>query len=389
MIMIDRRILTHFDFLLVFLVLPIIGLSFFLVNGFDSDKGLRELVYITIGVILFFIFFLIPFRKLSRSITVFYWLFIGMLFIIDFYGAVRLGAQRWIILPGTGMSFQPSEPMKVAMILMLANLIVHNPPQKGGYGLKDLAVFSFYILLPVFLVAKQPDLGSAIVMFLMGYGILFVVGIQKRIVLWILGLFILLAPILYSSNMLTRWEYQAKRVQDFIATTPSHQVQQSLIAIGSAGWLGKSEENITQTKFGFLPIPITDIIFSYYVERFGFIGALVLFAFYIVLILHILSFCLLDSRDYFLQVVASGIAILLFVYMSVNIAMTVNFAPIVGIPLPILSYGGSSFITFMILFGILENLLAFKFDFEYNSSPLNSLRKKKGSLAQLVRALGS
>ncbi|WP_170126828.1 FtsW/RodA/SpoVE family cell cycle protein [Helicobacter anseris] len=387
--MIDRRILTHFDFLLVFLVLPIIGLSFFLVNGFDSDKGLRELVYITIGVILFFIFFLIPFRKLSRSITVFYWLFIGMLFIIDFYGAVRLGAQRWIILPGTGMSFQPSEPMKVAMILMLANLIVHNPPQKGGYGLKDLAVFSFYILLPVFLVAKQPDLGSAIVMFLMGYGILFVVGIQKRIVLWILGLFILLAPILYSSNMLTRWEYQAKRVQDFIATTPSHQVQQSLIAIGSAGWLGKSEENITQTKFGFLPIPITDIIFSYYVERFGFIGALVLFAFYIVLILHILSFCLLDSRDYFLQVVASGIAILLFVYMSVNIAMTVNFAPIVGIPLPILSYGGSSFITFMILFGILENLLAFKFDFEYNSSPLNSLRKKKGSLAQLVRALGS
>ncbi len=387
--MIDRRILTHFDFLLVFLVLPIIALSFFLVNGFDSGKGLRELIYIAIGIVLFFVFFLIPFRKLSRSITIFYWCFIGMLLIIDFYGAVRLGAQRWIIIPGTGMSFQPSEPMKVALILMLANLIVHHPPAKNGYGLKDLMIFSFYILLPVFLVAKQPDLGSAIVMFLMGYGIIFVVGIQKRIVFWILGLFLILAPILYSSNLLTRWEYQAKRVQDFIATIPSHQVQQSLIAIGSSGWIGKSKEDITQTKFGFLPIPITDIIFSYFMERFGFIGALVLFMIYIILILHILSFCLLDSRDYYLQVVASGIAILLFVYMSVNIAMTVNFAPIVGIPLPLLSYGGSSFVTFMVLFGILENLLAFKFDFEYNSSPLNHLKKKKGPLAQLVRALGS
>ncbi|WP_081441309.1 FtsW/RodA/SpoVE family cell cycle protein [Helicobacter mustelae] len=388
--MIDRRILTHFDFLLVFLVVPIVVLSFLLVNGFDSSKGLRELIYVGIGIGLFFIFFLIPFRRLSRSITIFYWLFIGMLLIIDLYGAVRLGAQRWIIIPGTGMSFQPSEPMKIALILMLANLICHNPPPKGGYHLKEIIKFSFYILLPVFLVARQPDLGSAIVIFLMGYGILFIVGIQKRLIFWALGLFIVFAPILYSSNMLTRWEYQAKRIHDFIATTPSHQVQQSLIAIGSAGWVGKSKENITQTKFGFLPIPITDIIFSYYVERFGFLGALALFVIYIVLILHILSFCLLDSRDYFLQVVAGGIAILLFVYMSVNIAMTVNFAPIVGIPLPFLSYGGSSFVTFMILLGILENLLAFKFDFEYNSSPIANMRKKrKGPLAQLVRALGS
>lgn len=386
--MIDRRILTHFDFLLIGLIAPIIMISFFLVNDYDSGKGLRELIYIGVGIGLFFIFFVIPFRKLSRTITVFYWISILLLIIIDFYGAVRLGAQRWIIIPGTGMSFQPSEPMKVTLILMLANLIYHNPPDKCGYGIKDLLIFSFYILLPVFLVAKQPDLGSAVVMFLMGYGILFVVGIRKKIVFWCLGLFVVLAPIILSTNLLTRWEYQAKRVQDFIATTPSHQVRQSLIAIGSAGWIGRDKNNISQTKLGFLPIPITDIIFSYYVERFGFLGAILLFAFYIVLILHILSFCLLDSRDYYLQVVASGIAILIFIYMSVNIAMTLNLAPIVGIPLPLLSYGGSSFVTFMILFGILENLLAFKFDFEYNSNPINQL-KKRGPLAQLVRALGS
>lgn len=386
--MIDRRILTHFDFLLIGLITPIIMISFFLVNDYDSGKGLRELIYICVGIGLFFIFFVLPFRKLSRTITVFYWISILLLIIIDFYGAVRLGAQRWIIIPGTGMSFQPSEPMKVTLILMLANLIYHNPPDKCGYGIKDLLIFSFYILLPVFLVAKQPDLGSAVVMFLMGYGILFVVGIRKKIVFWCLGLFVVLAPIILSTNLLTRWEYQAKRVQDFIATTPSHQVRQSLIAIGSAGWIGRDKNNISQTKLGFLPIPITDIIFSYYVERFGFLGAILLFAFYIVLILHILSFCLLDSRDYYLQVVASGIAILIFIYMSVNIAMTLNLAPIVGIPLPLLSYGGSSFVTFMILFGILENLLAFKFDFEYNSNPINQL-KKRGPLAQLVRALGS
>ncbi len=385
--MIDRRILTHFDFLLPALIIPIVIVSFVLVNDYDPAKGLRELIYVGIGFLAFFVVFFIPFRKLSRAIAIFYWFFIILLLIIDFYGAIRLGAQRWIIIPGTGMSFQPSEPMKIAMILMLANLICCHPPGKNGYSLKDLGIFSFYILLPVLLVAKQPDLGSAVVMFIMGFGILFVIGIEKKIVLCCLALFILLSPAIFSTNLLTRWEYQAKRVQDFISTKPSHQVQQSLIAIGSAGWIGKKRQEINQTKFGFLPIPITDIIFSYYTERFGFLGAVVLLILYIILISHILLLCLLDKQDYYLQVVASGIAILLFVYMSINIAMTLNLAPVVGIPLPILSYGGSSFVTFMILFGILENLLAFKFDFEYNSAPINS--KKIGSLAQLVRALGS
>ncbi len=374
--MFDRRILTHFDFVILVLIAPIIGISFFLVNQFDPSKGTRQLIYIGIGIFLFFLFFLIPFRKLNRGIVAFYWIFIIILFTIDLYGAIRLGAQRWIIIPKTGFSFQPSEPMKIALMLMLANLICQNPPPKEGYGLKALGKFSFYILLPVFLIAKQPDLGSAIIVFLMGYGILFIVGVQKKIILWVLAIFIALAPVAYSSKFITRWDYQAKRVQDFVSATPSYQVQQSLIAIGSSGFWGKNKENINQTKLGFLPIPITDIIFSYFVEYFGFVGAMVLIAIYIMLILHILSFTLLDRRDYFLQVASSGTAIIIFVYMAVNIAMTLNLAPIVGIPLPLLSYGGSSFITFMILFGILENLLAFRFYFKYNESPLLSFRKR-------------
>lgn len=339
--------------------------SFFLVNSFDPQKGTRELLYICIGVALFCVFFFIPFRKLEGSISVFYWIFIILLIIIDTYGAIRLGAQRWIIIPKIG-SFQPSEPMKVALLLMLAKLVHQNPPPKGGYDIKALLKFSFYIMLPVLLVAKQPDLGSAIVIFLMGYGVLFVVGVQKKIIYWIMTAFVVLAPVLYSSNALTRWEYQAKRVNDFISPTPSYQVQQSLIAIGSSGLFGNDKEHITQTKLGFLPIPITDIIFSYFVEYFGFIGAIVLLLAYLFLILHILSFALMDRRDYMLQVVSSGIAVLIFVYVAVNIAMTLNLAPIVGIPLPFLSYGGSSFVTFMVLIGILESLLVFRFGFEYN-----------------------
>ena len=148
----------------------------------------------------------------------------------------------------------------------------------------------------------------------------------------------------------------------------NYHVQQSIIAIGSGGLYGKDKEDATQAQLKFLPISTSDFIFAYFVERFGFWGACVLIGIYAGLILHLMSINYLVKDDYFIKVFATSLSIMIFLYMSVNIAMTLGFAPVVGIPLPMFSYGGSSFVNFMILFGILENLLAFRFIFEYNST---------------------
>ena len=162
-------------------------------------------------------------------------------------------------------------------------------------------------------------------------------------------------------------DYQKKRIHDFIAEEPSYHVKQSIIAIGSGGLKGKPKDEATQTHFKFLPIATSDFIFAYNIERFGFYGALLLLGLYGALITHLLSLNYGLKNDYFTQVTATGIAALIFVYVGVNVSMTIGFAPVVGVPLPFFSYGGSSFVTFMVLFGILQNLLTFRFDQTYRS----------------------
>ena len=147
---------------------------------------------------------------------------------------------------------------------------------------------------------------------------------------------------------------------------PSYHVQQSIIAIGSGGFTGNSVAESTQTQMKFLPIASSDFIFAYVVERFGFLGGFLLVLIYAILILHLFSISAFNS-DYYIKVVSLSIAFLFFIYMSVNIAMTIGFAPVVGVPLPMFSYGGSSFVNFMIILAILQNLLAFRFTFFYNS----------------------
>ncbi|WP_104759815.1 FtsW/RodA/SpoVE family cell cycle protein [Helicobacter bizzozeronii] len=379
--MIDRRILTHFDFLLFFFLLPLMGLSFFLVHEANITLSLKQGFYFATGFIVFWVVFLIPFRKFDYLFHVLYWGCIFLLLLVNFMGTSKLGAQRWLVIPGTSWSFQPSEPVKIAILLLLAHLINTHPIPPGGYGWKVFGKLSFYIIIPAGLILKQPDLGTALVILIMGFGVLFLVGVHPKV--WItLGIvFATASPLIYGSLH----AYQKKRIHDFIAEKPNYHVRQSIIAIGSGGLLGKSQEESTQAKLKFLPIATSDFIFAYFVERFGFLGAFALLVFYLLFVLHFFSYFMSDPKDRFLQTITGGIAILIFIYASVNIAMTLGLAPVVGLPLPLLSYGGSSFITFIILFAIFENLLAFKFGFGYNPPSY----RKKGFLAQLVRAFGS
>lgn len=359
MIVFDRRILTHFDFLQPLLVLPIVALSYLLVSEANTILANKQLVYFSIGFLAFLIFFLIPIRRLEWFIPGLYWVNIALLVSVDIFGVSKLGARRWLEIPFMHFTIQPSEIMKPAFLLMLAYLIKKHPPGENGYGIKGFAKLSFYILLPFFLIMKEPDLGTALVLLLVGYAILFVIGVDKRI--WI-AIFIAMgicAPILYENLH----DYQKKRITDFLSEKPSYHVQQSIIAIGSGGLSGKPKDEATQTHFKFLPIATSDFIFAYNIERFGFYGALGLLGAYGLLIFHLLSLNYILKKDYFTQVITTGIAVMIFIYVGVNISMTIGFAPVVGVPLPFFSYGGSSFITFMVLFGMLQNLLTFRFDF--------------------------
>lgn len=368
---IDRRFLTHVDFVIPLLLIPIILMSYFLIAQVSPAQNLKQTIYIIIGIVAFLICFLIPFRRLNMSIVAFYWICIILLVLVDIVGTKQLGAQRWLTIGA--FSIQPSEPIKIAIILILGRYAMQNPPPADGYNLKQFLILSGYILLPCILILKQPDLGTTLVILFMGFGILFLIGVNKKIWITLILCLAVISPILYGSLK----DYQKKRIHDFISEKPSYHVEQSIIAIGSGRIFGKPKNEALQTNLKFLPIATSDFIFAYYVERFGFLGAIVLLVLYLGIIIQSLTLSLLNKQDYFLIVVACSVSLLIFFYVAVNIAMTINLAPVVGVPLPFFSYGGSSFITFMILIGILENLLAFRFNFSYNPNPFKAFSRQK------------
>lgn len=362
MILLDRRLWSHFDFISPCLILPIIILSYVLISDFNDFLGNKMLVYFAFGAAVFLLFFILPLRRLEWLIPLVFWVSIALLLGVELFGVSKLGAKRWLEIPFVHFTIQPSEIMKPAFILMLAHLIKKNPPGQNGYGIKKFIKFSFYILIPFGLILKEPDLGTALILLISGYGVLFLVGVDKRIWIALVLATAIFTPLLYDGLK----DYQKKRIRDFISEEPAYQVRQSIIAIGNGGLWGKSEDEATQSKFKFLPISTSDFIFAYTIERHGFVGGALLLGLYGFLISHFLSLISRFKGDFFAKSVAAGIAMLLFIYVSVNVLMTMGFAPVVGVPLPFYSYGGSSFITFMSLFGIMQNLAAFRFDPEYN-----------------------
>jgi len=353
----DKGILAQFDFFSIILIIPLVITSNWLIGEVVPALAQKQSAYVGIAFLTFIVIFLLPIRRMSWLIPLIYWINIILLLAVEFFGHARLGAQRWIELPFVNATIQPSEFVKPALILMLAYLIHRNPPPIHGYRIKDFLKLSFYILLPFFLIVREPDLGTALVLLLIGYGVLFFVGVYWKIWAAIIIAVLLLSPISYKFLL---HDYQKVRINDFLSEKPSYHVQQSIIAIGSGGWTGKDKDNATQTQMRFLPIATSDFIFAFVVERTGFLGALALILLYVMLILHLLSLSIFNT-DYYIKVVTVSISFMIFIYMGVNIAMTIGYAPVVGVPLPMFSYGGSSFINFIILFAIMQNLITFRY----------------------------
>ena len=344
-----------FDLTLLFLIFPFIIVSLILVNEISHKLFVKEIIYILIGLGALIIVFFIPIRKLLWIIPFVYWLNIALLILVDTVGIKILGAQRWLKIPVLNVTIQPSEFMKTTLLLMLGYLIYKYPP-RPYYTFKEFLRLSFYIILPFILIAKEPDLGTALITLIIGFGVLFVIGVDKKI--WItLGISVLFI-IPFSYKYILK-DYQKQRIENFL-NKPSYHVKQSIIAIGSGGMYGKKKQDATQTQLKFLPIASSDFIFAYLVERFGFLGATGIIFLYFVLIYYLLTISQKLKEDYFAKVMFAGVAIMIFIYSYINISMTMNLAPVVGVPLPLISHGGTSFINFMILFGILENLISKK-----------------------------
>lgn len=359
----DKSILSQFDLFSIILIIPLAVASNWLIGEVVPALAQKQAAYVGVSIITFLIIFFLPIRRMSWLIPLIYWGNILLLIAVEFFGHSRLGAQRWIDIPFINATIQPSEFVKPALILMLAYLIHKTPPPPQGYGVKEFLKLSFYILLPFILIVREPDLGTALVLFLIGYGVLFFVGIYWKITAFILGALLLLSPLAYKFAL---HDYQKVRIKDFLNEKPSYHVQQSIIAIGSGGWSGNSKEEATQTQMRFLPIATSDFIFAFVVERTGFLGALALILLYVVLILHLLSLSVFNN-DYYIKVVTVAISFMIFIYMGVNISMTIGFAPVVGVPLPMFSYGGSSFLNFIVLFAIMQNLITFRYKDMYDA----------------------
>ena len=360
----DKRIFKYFSYSLMLQLIPIFAISSFLIHEINIKLFNKQMVYYFIAFIAFVIVAFIPWRRIMWWFApLFYLVNLGLLIAVEFVGKSILGAKRWIELPGIHITIQPSEFIKVNVIMLLAYLISKRPPPERGYGLFQFIKLSLVIIIPFLIIAKEPDLGTALVLLITGYGILFLIGVNWKIWMTLLILAGAGAPVIYEYGLKP---YQKKRIHDML-NKPSYQVRQALIAIGSGGMEGKPREDATQTQLKFLPVSSTDFIFAYLGERLGFKGMVTVIGLYILLIFNLLYISWKHKQDYYIKTFAGGLAFLIFVYMGVNIFMIIGLAPVVGLPLPMFSHGGTSFIIFAVLFGILQNLIAFKDYSRYTS----------------------
>lgn len=283
------------------------------------------------------------------------WMFgIGLLMLIAVlaFGEVGKGAQRWLNL---GLfRFQPSELMKIAVPIMTAWYLAEAPlPPRFG----RLIIATIIVLVPTLLIAKQPDLGTSLLIASSGIFVLLLAGLSWKIILSMITLMAASAPVFW--NYLLH-DYQRQRILTFInpETDPlgsGYHIIQSTIAIGSGGLYGKGWLNGTQSHLDFLPERSTDFVFAVFSEEFGFLGTLLLLALYIAVISRGIMIAV-NAQDTFSRLVAGSLTLTFFVYVFVNIGMVSGILPVVGLPLPLISYGGTSMVTIMAAFGILMSI---------------------------------
>ena len=310
----------------------------------------RHLIRYFVGLLGIIILGLINIRLFFKGAYIFYGVSLMLLVFVELAGEVGMGAQRWIDF-GV-IRLQPSELMKISVVIVLARYFHIRSFQEIGNPL-HLAIPAFLILVPVALVIKQPDLGTAIMMALSGLVIFFIAGVRmwKFILLFLGG--VALVPIIWQFLL----EYQKKRILTFLSPEidplgAGYHLMQSKIALGSGGLYGKGFIQGSQSHLNFLPEIQTDFIFTMLAEEFGLLGGLVVLLLFFLISCYglILSFFMASKFARFLTI---GMITTLFLYVFINIGMVMGLLPIVGVPLPFISYGGSALLTSMTAIGLI------------------------------------
>jgi rod shape determining protein RodA len=358
--MFDRRLIQNFDWVLLGLVLIICAAG--IVNlysaGYNRQTGdtplyIKQLYWLAVGLGVMCVTLTYDYRHLEKLSYPIYILSILLLVAVMFGGKMVSGSRRW--LPLGPLSFQPAELAKIGIILAMATYF-NRRARMEGLRLKDLILPGVLVIIPVALIIKQPDLGSGILVALVAASLILFVGVKWRTLMGCGLTLFLLSPVIWHFLK----DYQRQRVLTFLNPEKDplgagYHILQSMIAVGSGQFWGKGFLQGTQSQLYFLPEQHTDFVFSVFAEEWGFMGSAVLLLLFLALALWGLSVSR-DCKERFGHLLALGVTALIFWQVFINLCMVTGFLPVVGIPLPLFSYGGSSLITTLLGVGFLLNI---------------------------------
>ena len=357
--------ILSFDYVLLFLVLLLGVISMFAM--YSSERGVfsyhsqNHLYRLIIFISLFILVSFLKIEYIYKSAYLFYFIILLLLFAVDFFGVTASGSKRWINL--FFINLQPSELMKVALIVFLARYYNKIPSHRVN-SIKYILIPFLSFLIPVFLVVAQPDLGTAVLIAISGLIVIWLTGFRVKYFLYSIVVLICLTPI----GIAFLKPYQKSRILTFLNPErdplgAGYQIIQSKIAVGSGGIFGKGFLQGSQSYLDYLPEKHTDFIFTLFSEEFGFIGSISLLIIYALIIYRIFKIGS-QTRNNFSRLFCFGFAAAFFVYVTVNMSMVLGLLPIVGAPLPIMSYGGSSMLSIMLGLGIVMSCKIYNKDEE-------------------------
>jgi rod shape determining protein RodA len=359
----ERTLFKRLDWNLIFVVLAlnIIGL----INLYSATHGpsskeveplfINQFIWLAIGWCIFFIVTFFDYIIASRIAWVVFLINLAAILFVTFYGHVALGAQRWINLGF--FKYQPSETMKLALILVMAKILAGRTSIGRGMGFRELAVPVFVLAVPFVLVVEQPDLGTAMMLAAIGGTLILFTKVRKII---LVGAVILGVVGIFGAWKFVLRDYQKNRILTFVSPTndprgTGYNSIQSKIAVGSGKFFGKGFRKGTQSQLEFLPERHTDFIFSVLSEEYGFVGSLATIGLFFMLFAIVIRIAT-HARDKLGALLCIGVLGYIFWHMFVNVGMVIGLLPIVGVPLPLLSYGGSSMLTTMAGLGLISSV---------------------------------
>ncbi len=363
-----RRPWLHLDWPLLLTLLPLLAMS--LLNLYSATRvaprGLfsQQLIFYGLGMLLLAGGAAFDYRRLARLAWPIYLGTMGLLMAVLLIGKTVNGSKRWLGMAGLPIGGQPSELMKLALILIYARLFSSDPLKLQAQPLRYAALWHILLIGPALLILKEPDLGTALLCVLVAASMLLLLPLRGRVKAAVMGVDLSAAVGVFLFGLKA---YQKKRLLSFLhpendPTGTGWHARQAICAIGSGRLLGKGYLRGTQNQLQFLPEHWTDFPFAVWAEEWGLAGCLLLLGCYLVLILWALGLAR-DARDRFGRYVAIGIASLLFWHVAINVAMVIGMAPVVGVTLPFLSYGGSSLLVTLFSLGLLGSISIRRFSY--------------------------